>query len=105
MTQLLENDQYRGAAKSNFIQGFDELMEVVDESGDDVTGNELADDLQIESLLLKLPTNIKEPNFGCWGTVSLVAKIVLEHWLPIYYMVQNICAIEKNGCYLHTVAT
>ena len=105
MTQLMQNDQYRGAAKSNFIQAFDDLMEVVDESGDDVTGDELADDLQIESLLLKLPTNIKEPNFGRWGTVSSVAKIVLEHWLPIYYMAQNICAIENNGCYLHTVAT
>ena len=54
---------------------------------------------------MKLPTNIKEPNFGRWGTISIVAKIVLEHLLPIYSMVQNICYVEKNGSYLHTVAT
>ena len=30
MTQLMDNQQYRSAAKSNFIQAFDKLMEVVD---------------------------------------------------------------------------
>jgi len=104
MTQLMQNDQYRGAAKSNFIQAFDELMEVVDESGDDVTGDELADDLQIERLLLKLPTNIKEPNFGRWGTVSAAAKVVLQNWTQIYFMAETIKKAEKSESYLYKIA-
>jgi hypothetical protein len=59
----------------------------------------------MEDLAAMCPTNIKEPNFGRWGTISYVAKIVLHHWLPLFYMAQNVRDTEKNGCYLHVIAT
>jgi hypothetical protein len=60
-----------------------------DDSDDDVSGDDVKNDLNIDEILMKCPTNIKEPNFSRWGTVSSCAKIVLEHWLPIFYMAQN----------------
>jgi hypothetical protein len=105
MTELLNNNDYQAGAGKNFIQAFEELVSNLDDSGDDVSGDDVKDDFNIDEILMKCPTNIKEPNFSRWGTVSSCAKIVLEHWLPIFYMAQNICTIEKNNSYLHTIAT
>jgi hypothetical protein len=62
-------------------------------------------DLRIDELLGGCPKDVKEPNFGRWGTVSAVAKVVLKHWLPIFYIAQNVQIDEKNGSYLHIIAT
>jgi hypothetical protein len=121
MTQLLDSDDYQAGAGENFIQAFEEMVSVVDEAGNDLSDEDLiGDDLMIDELIngarakkqeemkADCPTNIKEPNFGRWGTVSAVAKTVLKHWLPIFYMAQNVVAIEskKSGnSYLLTIAT
>ena len=60
---------------------------------------------KIAQLAAECPTNVKDPNFSRWGTISAVAKVVLKHWLPLLYMSQNIIDVEKNGSYLHTIAT
>ena len=59
----------------------------------------------MHQLLNGCPTNIKEPNFGRWGTITAVARVVKRHWLPLFYMAENVKATEKSGCYLHTIAT
>ena len=59
-----------------------------------MTKDELAEDC---------PTDVKEPNFGRWGTISYVAKVVKQHWLPLFYMAQNIRETEKANSYLHTI--
>eukprot|EP00956_Cyclotella_meneghiniana_P016988 scaffold27384_cov36-Cyclotella_meneghiniana.AAC.11 len=168
MTQLLENEHYIAGATTNFIQAFDELLEVVKESEDDGAAEEIEAELEIDSLLhgsgansasdedelitpydifaedeamqtseeaasgdttmvdagdedsaaesddMKMtreeladdcPTNVKEPNFGRWGTISYVAKVVKLHWLPLFYMAQNIKDTEKPNSYLHTVSS
>jgi transcriptional regulator with PAS, ATPase and Fis domain len=130
---VMEDETYQVAAKENFIQAFDKLMNVVQESGDVIMSNdtttttqqshsatatnatateltdaerkEAAEKQVMEDLAAMCPTNIKEPNFGRWGTISYVAKIVLHHWLPLFYMAQNVRDTEKNGCYLHVIAT
>jgi hypothetical protein len=86
MEQLLENDSYQNAAKANFVEALEDLMEHVERSGDDITSDEMAEDMNLEALLNGCPTNLKEPNFGRWGTVSDVAKVVLKHWLPSFYI-------------------
>lgn len=118
----MENDAYINAAKVlNVLQAFDKLLEKVDESIDESDERAIKSDLQINELLdqpanrrkekvkelaAKCPANVKKPNFSCWGTISSVAKVVLENWIQLVYMVQNIAAIVKNNNYLHTtVAT
>jgi hypothetical protein len=135
MTSLLEDETDQAAVKENFIQAFDKLMNIVQESGDVIISNdsmsasqqsrsatatnattteesltdaerkEAAEKQVMEDLAAMCLTNIKEPNFGRWGTISYVAKIVLYHWLPLFYMAQNVQDTEKNGCYLHVIAT
>eukprot|EP00956_Cyclotella_meneghiniana_P031906 scaffold85518_cov22-Cyclotella_meneghiniana.AAC.3 len=61
-----------------------------------MTKGELAEDC---------PTDVKEPNFGRWGTISYVAKVVKQHWLPLFYMAQNIRETEKANSYLHTITS
>jgi hypothetical protein len=41
------------------------------------------------------------------GDCSAVAKVVLEHWLPFFYMAQNICKckMEKTNLYIHKIAS
>eukprot|EP00956_Cyclotella_meneghiniana_P010989 scaffold15408_cov41-Cyclotella_meneghiniana.AAC.7 len=60
---------------------------------------------KISKLAAECPTNIKDPNFSRWGTISAVAKVVLKHWLPLLFMSQNVIETEKNGSYLHVIAT
>jgi hypothetical protein len=97
------------------------MVSVVDEARNNLSNEDLiGDDLMIDELIngarakkqedmkADCPTNIKEPNVGHWGTVSAVAKTVLKHWLPIFYMAQNVVAIEskKSGnSYLLTITT
>jgi hypothetical protein len=150
MTKLLKDKKYEAAAKENFVQAFDKVMQVVEESVEDITGEASREQMEdiinrdsatttrqtsssaaaaataeeekatteaenkeavmqrvIEDLAAMCPTNIKEPNFGRWGTISFVAKIVLDHWLPLFYMAQNVRHDKnvKNGCYLHIIAS
>eukprot|EP00956_Cyclotella_meneghiniana_P025260 scaffold52385_cov41-Cyclotella_meneghiniana.AAC.3 len=51
MTQLLENDSYIAGASTNFIQAFDELLAVVEESEEDGATEEVESELEIDSLL------------------------------------------------------
>ena len=60
---------------------------------------------KISKLAAECPTNIKDPNFSCWGTISAVAKVVLKHWLPLLFMSQKVIETEKSGSYLHVIAT
>eukprot|EP00956_Cyclotella_meneghiniana_P020348 scaffold35756_cov21-Cyclotella_meneghiniana.AAC.1 len=60
---------------------------------------------KIAAFAKECPTNVKDPNFSRWGTVSAVAKVVLKHWLPLIFMAQNVIDIEKNGSYLHVIAS
>jgi hypothetical protein len=123
MTQALTDQQYKDGAKVNFMQAYDELFDLLKESSDkDDAMESLERDLDIEQVLqgepnaaginklaAKCPTNIKEPNFSRWGTISAVCKVVLEHWLPLSFMAQNIIAVEKqqkkSGSYLCVIAT
>jgi hypothetical protein len=59
----------------------------------------------IKKLSYNCPTNMKEPNFSRWGTIAAVSKIVLEHWVPLAFMAQNIMSVEKNGSSLHVIAS
>eukprot|EP00956_Cyclotella_meneghiniana_P013076 scaffold18726_cov48-Cyclotella_meneghiniana.AAC.2 len=102
MTQLLEREDYKMDASNTFVQAFEELMKEVEREASDET---LMEDMGIQQLLNGCPTNIKEPNFGRWGTITAVARVVKKHWLPLFYIAKNVKATEKAGCYLHTIAT
>ena len=58
-----------------------------------------------EELIDNCPTDVEEPICGRWGTISYVAKVVKQHWLPLFYMAQNIKETEKANLYLHTIAS
>lgn len=98
MSQLLDNDDYKGSALSNFAQAFEEMLESIVDLADNEATKEVERDLRINNLLDEeetkeqkspkeqsekkqanllnsCPTDIKEPNFSRWGTVSAVAKI------------------------------
>jgi hypothetical protein len=90
MTQALTDQRYKDGAKVNFMQAYDELFDLLKESSDEEDAMEsLERDLDIEQVLQepdaaainklaeKCPTNIKEPNFSRWGTISAVCKVVL----------------------------
>jgi hypothetical protein len=64
MEQLLENDSYQNAVKANFVEALENLMEHVENSGDDITSDEMSENMNLEALLNGCPTNLKEPNFG-----------------------------------------
>jgi hypothetical protein len=85
MTQAVENDEYINAAKVNFLQAFDELLEKVDDSIDESDERAIEGDLQIDELIqqtadrrkekvkelaAKCPANVKEPNFYRVGEQS-----------------------------------
>jgi hypothetical protein len=40
MEQLLENDSYQNAVKANFVEALENLMEHVENPGDDITSDE-----------------------------------------------------------------
>jgi hypothetical protein len=50
---------------------------------------------KIADLSSDCPTNVKDPTFSRWGTISAVAKVVLKHWIPLLFMAKNICAVDK----------
>eukprot|EP00956_Cyclotella_meneghiniana_P020292 scaffold35578_cov56-Cyclotella_meneghiniana.AAC.1 len=102
MTQLLEREDCQTDASLTFVQAFEDLMKEVD---DVVNDENLMEDMGIDNLLSGCPTNIKEPNFGRWGTITAVARVVKKHWLPLFYMAKNVKETEKAGCYLQTIAT
>eukprot|EP00956_Cyclotella_meneghiniana_P017447 scaffold28426_cov37-Cyclotella_meneghiniana.AAC.2 len=102
MTQLLEREDYKIDASDTFVKAFEALMKEVEDTASDET---LMEDIGIQQLLNGCPTNIKEPNFGRWGTITAVARVVKKHWLPLFYIAKNVKATEKAGCYLHTIAT
>jgi hypothetical protein len=64
---------------------------------------------KISQLAASCPTDIKDPNFSRWGTISAVAKVVLKHWLPLLFMAQNIVDMEKEAkkpqSYICVIAT
>lgn len=102
MTQAFTNEKYIESSKESFIQAFEELMAEVEEvqAGDDASLDELVD-----QLASNCPTNVMDPNFSRWGTISAVAKVVMKHWVPFSFMAQNVVEKEKNGSYLHVVAS
>jgi hypothetical protein len=107
LTKIYENTMsklLKSAAGESFIQALEEMVDFV--VGDSDTSTfDAQRDLRIDELLGVCPKDVKEPNFGRWGTVSAVAKVVLKHWLPIFYIAQNVQIDEKNGSYLHIIAT
>jgi hypothetical protein len=104
MSQLLKSEEYVDSAGESFIQALEEMVDFV--VGDSDTSTfDAQRDLRIDELLGGCPKDVKEPNFGRWGTVSAVANVVLKHWLPIFYIAQNVQIDEKNGSYLHIIAT
>lgn len=98
MTQLLEEESWQQNMMSNFVQAFNDLMTEIDESGDGITEH-------IDELIKDCPTNIAQGNFGRWGTISKVARVVLKHWMALLNMAFSIKDVEKNSCYLHTIAS
>ena len=63
---------------------------------------------KIADLSSDCPTNVKDPTFSRWGTISAVAKVVLKHWIPLLFMAKNMCAVDKykeKNKYLNIVAT
>jgi hypothetical protein len=103
MTMLMEDEEYKHAAKDNFVQAFEKLIEVTDDAAEDETDEQREE--RLKDLINGCPTDVNEPNFSRWGTVSFVARIVLDHWLPLFYMAQNIRDNKDNGSYLHVIAT
>ena len=53
------------------------------EVGGAVNDESLMEDMGIQQLLNDCPTNIKELNFGRWGTITALARVVKKHWLPL----------------------
>jgi hypothetical protein len=104
MSQVMGNDSYRQAASENFLQAFEDMVDVVVAYIDPTEPNAMRD-ARMDQLLADCPTNIKEPNFSRWGTVSHVAKVVMKHWIPLFYLAQNVKDSNKNNSYIHTVAT
>jgi hypothetical protein len=98
MTQLLEEESWQENMACNFVQAFGDLMDEIEESGDSITEH-------IDELLKDCPTNIAQGNFGRWGTISKVAHVVLKHWMALLNMAFSVKDVEKNGCYLHTIAS
>jgi hypothetical protein len=101
MSKLMEDEDYKLAAKDNFVHAFEKLIEVTDDAAEDETDEQREE--RLKDLINGCPTDVKEPNFSRWGTVSFVARIVLDHWLPLFYMAQNIRDNEDNGSYLHVI--
>jgi hypothetical protein len=104
MSQLFKSEEYVDSTGESFIQALEEMVDFVNGDSDTSTFDAQRD-LRIDELLGGCPKDVKEPNFGRWGTVSAVAKVVLKHWLPIFYIAQNVQIDEKNGSYLHIIAT
>jgi hypothetical protein len=105
MTQVMGNDSYHHAASENFLQAFEDMVDVVVADSDPTLPNPMRD-AQMGALLQDCSsTNVKEPNFSRWGTVSHVAKVVLKHWIPLFYLAQNVKDTDKTNSYIHTIAT
>eukprot|EP00956_Cyclotella_meneghiniana_P026149 scaffold55872_cov78-Cyclotella_meneghiniana.AAC.1 len=94
--------------------GLEELLLIDSDDDDDCADEEVRAKKQaareetkkkIAQFAKECPTNVKDPNFSRWGTISAVAKVVLKHWLPLVFMAQNITDVEKNGSYLHVIAS
>jgi hypothetical protein len=63
---------------------------------------------KIADLSSDCPTNVKDPTFSRWRTISAVAKVVLKQWIPLLFMAKNMCAVDKykeKNKYLNIVAT
>ena len=103
MTQVMGNDD-RHAASENFLQAFEDMVDVVVADSDPTLPNPMRD-AQMDALLQDCPTNVKEPNFSRWGTASHVAKVVLKHCIPLFYLAQNVKDTNKTNSYIHTIAT
>jgi hypothetical protein len=67
MTQVMGNDSYRHAASENFLQAFEDMVDVVVLADSDPTLPNPMRDAQMDALLQDCPTNVKEPYFSRWG--------------------------------------
>jgi hypothetical protein len=75
MSQLFKSEEYVDSAGESFIQALEEMVDFVNGDSDTSTFDAQRD-LRIDELLGGCPKEVKEPNFGRWGTVSAVAKVV-----------------------------
>jgi hypothetical protein len=66
MSQIMGNDSYRHAASENFLQAFEDMVDVVFADTDPTEPNAMRD-ARMDQLRADCPTNIKEPNFSRWG--------------------------------------
>jgi hypothetical protein len=53
MSQLLDNDDYKGSALSNFAQAFEEMLESIVDLADNEATKEVERDLRINNLFSK----------------------------------------------------
>jgi hypothetical protein len=51
---------------------------------------------KVKDLAESCPSYVCDPNFSRWGSISVVAKVVLNHWVPLVCMAQNIIDMEKS---------
>ena len=99
LEHLKQSEQWQKIASDNFVHAFNEIIEDVEETED-------TSDQIIEKIVkdLDCPSNLMQPNFGRWGTVSSAAKVVLKHWTQIYFMAETIKKAEKSESYLYKIA-
>jgi hypothetical protein len=80
-------------AFEDFMKRLQEL-----EEGDD-------DDLDLAiQMITKAPTDVKDPVFSRWESVTPSIRLFADYWIVIYFFARTVAQMEKAGSYLKTLS-
>jgi hypothetical protein len=101
MQELTTNEAWKNEAENNFPQAYNELRKKFEEL------ESMEDDAGIDELVAMLterPKGLVDPVFSRWQTVAKSAKVVVEHWVIIYFIAVAVKQDAESGSYLWQLA-